>query len=488
MEFKTSFDKTTVESLVAFANTQGGTVLVGVSDAGLIHGVTLGKETLNEWGMKNSRSDSFVSSPACGRGLRRGKRAWLASLSRPLGQIKSATSPSLIPDMAAENFNGKTVAVIQVSEFPVKPVSTRGRYFKRVASSNHQLGSAEIADLYMQSLQISWDAHQAGTHTIDDLSMPKIKRFIQQVNDNGRFALEGADLAALEKLNYIVNGRPTWAAMLLFAQEPIRHHIHIGRFKTPSMIIDDRQFTDTLFEVVEQSMKFIISYISVAFEFDGSIQRKERFAYPLPALREALLNAVIHRNYTDGSDIQIKIFDDKISIFSPGLLYGGLKLDELSTDNYKSRLRNKLVAEAFYLTGNIEKYGSGFIRIRKALHEYPEVSFKAKEISGGIELAFTQEPQPQPESRPESRPESQPESQPLAQRVLNILTDGAIGKQEISTKLGQPMVSGQLNKIVRDLLQDGLIELTLPEKPNSRLQKYKITPTGLAQLLNQKEK
>jgi ATP-dependent DNA helicase RecG len=97
--------------------------------------------------------------------------------------------------------------------------------------------------------------------------------------------------------------------------------------------IDDRQFTDTLFEVVEQAMKFIISHISVAFEFDGSIQRKERFAYPLPALREALLNAVIHRNYSDGSDIQIKIFDDKISIFSPGIFYGGISVADIQVDN-----------------------------------------------------------------------------------------------------------------------------------------------------------
>ena len=356
VKFKTSFDKTTVESLVAFANAQGGTILVGVSDAGLVHGVSLGKETLNEW----------------------------------LGQIKSATSPSLIPDLAAERVDGKTVVVIHVGEFPVKPVSTRGRYFKRVASSNHQLGLAGIADLYMQSLQLSWDAHQAGTHTLDALSTPKIKRFIQQVNDSGRFALESADIAALEKLHYIVNGHPTWAAMLLFAKEPIRHHIHIGRFKTPSMIIDDRQFTDTLFEVVEQSMKFIVSYISVAFEFDGSIQRKERFAYPLPALREALLNAVIHRNYTDGSDIQIKIFDDKISIFSPGTFYGGISVADIQSDNYRSSLRNKLVAEAFYLTGSIEKYGSGFIRIRKALRDYPEIEFEIKEFAGGVMVTFEQ--------------------------------------------------------------------------------------------------
>lgn len=89
-EFKSSFDKTTVESLVAFANAQGGTVLVGVSDVGLINGVTLGEETLNEWGMHNSHSDSFASSPACGRGLRRGHirfvaknapgNGWLATL------------------------------------------------------------------------------------------------------------------------------------------------------------------------------------------------------------------------------------------------------------------------------------------------------------------------------------------------------------------------------------------------------------------------
>ncbi|MDO8772577.1 MAG: putative DNA binding domain-containing protein [Burkholderiaceae bacterium] len=357
LEFKTSFDKASIESLVAFANTQGGTVLVGVTDAARVQGVTVGKETLNEW----------------------------------LGQIKSATSPSLIPDLVAHPLNGKTVVSIQVAEFPVKPVSTRGRYYKRIASSNHALALNEIADLYLQSLQISWDAHPAPQASLADLSSAKIERFIQRVNDNGRFALEAsAPLAALEKLNYLVKGQPTWAAMLLFAREPLRHHIHIGRFKTPSMIIDDRQFTDTLFEVVEQSMTFIVSHISVAFEFDGSIQRKERFAYPLPALREALLNAVVHRSYTDPSDIQIKIFDDQITIFSPGTFYGGISIADIQADNYRSSLRNKLVAEGFYLTNAIEKYGSGFIRIRKALQDYPEIDFEIKEFAGGVMVTFAQ--------------------------------------------------------------------------------------------------
>ena len=124
LEFKASFDKAAIESLVAFANARGGKVLVGVSDAGKIIGTTVGKETLNEW----------------------------------LGQIKSATSPALIPEIILHHIGDKQIVEIDIQEFPVKPVSTKGRYYKRVASSNHPLSPGEIADLYMQSLQLSWDA------------------------------------------------------------------------------------------------------------------------------------------------------------------------------------------------------------------------------------------------------------------------------------------------------------------------------------------
>ena len=137
-------------------------------------------------------------------------------------------------------------------------------------------------------------------------------------------------------------------------------------------------------------MKFIVSHIRVFFDFDGSIQRKERFAYPLPALREALLNAVVHRSCTDPCDIQIKIFDDKITLFSPGAFYGGISIAVIQADNYRSSLRNKLVAEGFCLINAIEKYGSGFIRIRKALKEYPKVDFDIKELMGGVMVTFAQ--------------------------------------------------------------------------------------------------
>ncbi|UJS25797.1 RNA-binding domain-containing protein [Thiothrix winogradskyi] len=353
VEFKASFDRNSIESLVAFANTQGGQVLVGVTDKADICGVSLGKETLNEW----------------------------------LGQIKSATSPSIIPDIEAVDIGGKTIVCIHIAEYPVKPVNTRGRYYKRIASANHQLSLNEINDLYMQSLQLSWDSHPVNDASLADISIPKIEVFIEQVNIGGRFHLDPSPLHALEKLKFISGQQPRWAALLLFATNPIRHHIHIGRFKTASMIIDDRQITDTLFEAVEQAMKFMVSHIPVAFAFDGSLQRKERFAYPLSALREVLLNAVVHRDYNNPSDIQIKIFDDRITIFSPGRFYG-LSVADIQTDHYPSQLRNKLVAEAFYLTRNIEKYGSGFIRIREALRDYPELAFSVQEIGNGVLVSF----------------------------------------------------------------------------------------------------
>lgn len=133
----------------------------------------------------------------------------------------------------------------------------------------------------MQSLQVSWDAHAAESISLDELDIPKIEKFIETVNTCGRFSLDLDPLQALQKLKLIAGDSPTWAALLLFSGQPLRHHIHIGRFKTPVTIIDDRQITDTLFEAVEQAMKFIVSHLKVSFEFDGALQRKERFAYPL---------------------------------------------------------------------------------------------------------------------------------------------------------------------------------------------------------------
>ncbi|HEY9221990.1 MAG TPA: ATP-binding protein [Lutibacter sp.] len=190
----------------------------------------------------------------------------------------------------------------------------------------------------------------------------------------------------LQKLKLVgTQGIITNAAWLLFAKENTGYNVHLGRFKTPSTIIDDRMLNGTLFDVVEDTMRYLIGQIKVAFEIEGMpTQRTEIFEYPLPALREIVLNTIIHRDYLSPIDIQIKIFDQEITFYNPGTLYGNLTVEELKKDNYQANARNKLLAEAFYLTGDIEKYGSGFIRIRKEIKEYPTMKMAFNEIPNGF--------------------------------------------------------------------------------------------------------
>ena len=123
-EFKSRFSMPAIEALVAFVNAKGGRVFVGVNDDGIpVPGFALGKETVASW----------------------------------VNEIKSKTQPSLIPDVELTNVGDMVVVCLSVPEYPVKPVSCRGKYFKRVGNSNHQLSLNEIADLHLQTINLSWD-------------------------------------------------------------------------------------------------------------------------------------------------------------------------------------------------------------------------------------------------------------------------------------------------------------------------------------------
>ena len=352
VEFKSGFNDEVIQTLTAFANTKGGTVLIGVANNGNpVKGFTIGHETLQQW----------------------------------INEIKNKTQPAIIPDIETINYKGVDIVEIKMQEFPVKPVACRGRYFKRVKNSNHQLSPTEIADLSLASLQLSWDAYPAHDFSIQDLDFQKVEKFIARVNTVGRFQLEGTAVECLEKLRLINKSTVTNAAVLLFAKNGSVYNVHLGRFKTPSMIIDDKMLRLTLFDAVEETQKYLLSQMKVAFEITGiTTQRTEILEYPQVAIRELILNCLIHRDYLSPVDVQIRVFDNSISFFNPGRLYGDLTIESLKTNTYQAYARNKLIAEAFYLTGDIEKYGSGFRRIRKELDNYPTMELTCQEVPNGF--------------------------------------------------------------------------------------------------------
>ncbi len=246
LEFKSSFGKDVIETLSAFANNAGGIVIIGINDRGSIIGTSVENETIQQY----------------------------------INQIKISTEPSLMVDASVVEISEKTILLIKVDEFPIKPVGFKGRYFRRISNSNHRMNLTEISNLHIQSLQLSWDAYESPGMSFSDLDKNKINRFIERVNKSGRFVLNGTPEENLQKLALAKSGRVSNAAKLLFACDQTDYNIHIGRFKTPSMILDDKIIKGTLFEAVEQTMAFILYHIKVAFEFTGEVERNEIFEYP----------------------------------------------------------------------------------------------------------------------------------------------------------------------------------------------------------------
>ncbi len=337
LEFKEKFDDRTLESVVAFANANGGLILIGVSDRGEVKGIKIGKETAQIWA----------------------------------NQISQGTEPRIIPEIELHEIDKKSVVAILVREYPIKPVSLKGRCYRRVGNSNRIMPAHEIAEMHFHSTGMSWDKLPARDATLEDIDLEKVKRYIKKANEAGRRKIEDNEepLKVLEKLELIKDGKPTWGAILLFRKGHKRFlsqaAIHCGRFKEETLVIDDRMIEDNIIEQIDEAMDFIHKNINVKFIMTGRPEREQVWDYPLEALREAIINAVCHRDYTILSNIEVRIYDDKLIVWSPGSLPSGITLDELYSP-HSSKLRNKGIAEVFYDVELIEQWGSGIEKMRKA--------------------------------------------------------------------------------------------------------------------------
>jgi len=360
LEFKESFDEDTIETVDAFSNTRGGFVFIGVKDNGEIIGLDIGRNTLNKFTNK----------------------------------ISNATVPTVIPNISVHVIREKSIIAIHAQEYPLKPIAFKGRCYRRVGSSNRQMTPQEIAEMHLHSTGSSWDALPTPGKTLEDIDIGNVKRYIRNANATGRRNFEPGDdpMEIIGKLELVKNREPTWASILLFGKTPqsplVQAAVHCGRFKENIIIIDDRLIRGSIVDQVNEVMDFMRKNTNVRFVITGKPQRDEIWDYPLDALREAVLNAICHRDYADNADIQIKIHDDRLTIWSPGLLPLGITLKELYEPDHSSKPRNKLIAQVFYDIGWIEKYGSGIQRITNlcAAQRIPAPVFE--ESLGGVLVTF----------------------------------------------------------------------------------------------------
>lgn len=336
-EFKVSFDLELVETLTAFANSDGGNVFLGISDNGAVKGVSAGPESAPSW----------------------------------INQIKNSTTPQIIPDITFVSIHDKTVAVFSISQFPIRPVACKGRYLKRIGNSNQQMPPAEVADMHLRTFNTSWDSYPDASHTIEQISLNKVSHFISRINKLGNYSLSKSPKDVLKKFELIKGKHPTFAAFLMFMKdENAISTIELGRFQTETIIKDSARFKTDIFTEVDGVMDFILKHINKRIIITGQPVHSEVWDYPVDALREIVLNAIIHRDYMQSADTVIKIFDHKIEFFNPGKLPAGITVKKLISGDYVSKPRNKKIAEAFKEVGLIEKYGSGIRRIIDAFRQH----------------------------------------------------------------------------------------------------------------------
>ena len=338
VDFKVSECDGLYNTISAFANTNGGCVIVGVEDKTKeIKGINLAD------GKQTSISNKIVHS---------------------LG---------IQPDIQLHNIDGKNILKIVV-EKSSNPIQHKGLYYKRVGDSTRVTSQEELRKLLLKDA--SWDALK-NNFTIDDIDKETVRHFVRlaTAENKNRISDEAVTYSVEElliHLDLLIDDKLTNAALLLFGKNPQKLFkkatVRIGLFKGNSedLIIGDKTITGNLFKQFEEAETAIKSFINVKYDIKGFV-RDEIWDYPLVAIREALLNALIHKDYFDNnSEIQIKIFDDHIWFYNSGDLYGGLTIEDLKALHHPSRPRNALLMDIIYKSGYVEQFGTGIKRMRNA--------------------------------------------------------------------------------------------------------------------------
>ncbi len=315
-----------------FANAQGGKIYIGIDDDGNIVGLKNAKKLLED--LPNKIKDTM----------------------------------GIVADINYFGKPGEDYIEIVVPPYP-QCISYKGIYYYRSGSTNQILNGAALQEFLNRKSGISWDANPVLQLTTEQLSQNAIDLFINKAIQKGRLdsdiSKESRE-SLMDKLRLYKDENLTNAAALLFYDDPERFifgsYIKIGYFETDSEIIYQDEIHGSLIHQVDETMEMLYKkYLKAKISYEG-IQRKERYPFPKDAVREALLNAIVHKDYTSGVPIQISVYDDKMFIANDGKLPQNWTIDDLM-GKHKSKPYNPLIAHVFYLAGHIESWGRGVEKI-----------------------------------------------------------------------------------------------------------------------------
>lgn len=367
VEFKKSLNesKEIIKTISAFANTKGGRIFVGVSNYGNVPGVEIGKNTIE----------------------------------RLTNQITQNTDPKAHPHIIIEKINDKQVIIIKVKESSDHLILAFGRPYRRVGKSTLQMSKDEYERSILEKHKdkLYFDSQICKEATLSDIDKEKIRWFLKKAKAERNLDINHTVFPseALKRLNLLVDNKPTNTAILMFGKNPqrffIQSEIRCARFKGIKAVkpfIDMKVIGGSICEQIDQAEKFILLNIKKAAWIEpGKVERQEKWEYPPDAIREAIINAIAHRDYNSSANVHISIFDDRIEIWNPGKLPPPLTPKDLK-EEHKSIPVNPSLANLLFLIKYIERWGTGTNDIIKWCREegLPEPIFK--EVTGGFAVVL----------------------------------------------------------------------------------------------------
>lgn len=356
VEFKETPPKNTekyTKTVVAFANTQGGKLIFGVSD-----------KTREITGIDEAELFRMMDSIA--------------------NAISDACEPQIIPEIEPCTVDGKTIIVVTVSPESQRPYylkskgKEKGTYI-RVGATTRLASPEKIKELEMEGAKISWDELICIGYNVTETA---IKKLCRDMNIRRKEMKESKDRA--EKLPIVTRSNlENWKVLKKTDNQYLASNAFVlltsdyfpfsktqcAVFKGTdrSIFLDKKEYTGPIYTQIEEAVNFVLRNIKLGVQIDG-LFRKESYELPVDAIREMIVNAHCHRNFTDESCVQVAIYDDRLEVTSPGGLYNGLTFEEALQGH--SKLRNRVIANIFSQIGLIEAWGTGLQRIQNAAKAY----------------------------------------------------------------------------------------------------------------------
>ena len=352
VEWKESWHDEYLEWICGYANAQGGVLIIGKDNKGIPVGVANTKKLLED-----------IPS-------------------------KIASTMGIIADVNLVHESGHDLLEIKVEKYP-SLISYRGRHYYRSGSTMRTINGVELEMRLSKSMGRTWDAIPIPKVTVDDLRQDAIDYFKEKAVARERLTQEDVDVSnqvLLENLNLFDDeGRLVRAAVMAFHKDPEKwvtgSHIKIGYFVTDSDIRYMDEVYGSLIEQVDKTMDLVYTkYMKALIDYEG-IHRIERYMFPPDAFKEILLNAIAHKDYRGCNPIQISVYEDKVYVYNDGIMPAGLDTTEKLFEKHSSKPFNPKLAQVFFKSGMIERWGRGFDKIRDACKKYDKTPLPEYDIS-----------------------------------------------------------------------------------------------------------